>query len=143
MKFSSFRAYVLQFTSLVTIICSITYGIFSETPFIGFPEVWGQQTEQKQIQIVMGAYNPYNRDFYVPPVESISKGSFVTWINYDSSFHTVTSGRYDSGPSVGTEGFDSGLLLTNDFYTVKFNSTGIYDYYCTLHPFMIGRIIVN
>jgi plastocyanin len=143
MKFSSFLAYFLQSAFLVTIICSITYGIFSETLFISYPEVWGQQTEQKQIRIVTGAYNPYNRNFYVPSVESISKGSFVTWTNYDSSFHTVTSGSYDSGPSVGTERFDSRLLLTNDFYTVKFNSTGIYDYYCTLHPFMSGRIIVS
>ncbi|MCV0392840.1 MAG: cupredoxin domain-containing protein [Nitrosopumilus sp.] len=76
---------------------------------------------------------------YVPSVIEIKKGKQVTWINEDSAFHSVTSGFYDS-PS---ELFDSGYLDPFESYTVVFDDIGTYDYFCTLHPWMKGQVIVK
>jgi plastocyanin len=55
--------------------------------------------------------------------------------------HTVTSGNPDQGPS-GI--FDSGIINGDDSsYKFTFDTQGEYDYYCTLHPWMTAKVIVN
>lgn len=76
---------------------------------------------------------------YVPPVIEIEKGKQVTWVNEDSAFHSVTSGFYDSPSDL----FDSGYLDPFESYTVVFDDAGVYDYFCTLHPWMKGQVIVE
>ena len=76
---------------------------------------------------------------YVPSIIVIEKGKQVTWVNEDSAFHSVTSGFYDAP----TELFDSGYLDPFESYTLTFDETGIYDYHCTLHPWMEGQVIVE
>ena len=76
---------------------------------------------------------------YIPSVITIQSGQQVTWVNEDSAFHSVTSGFYGSP----TELFDSGHLDPFESYTVDFDETGTFDYFCTLHPWMKGQVIVE
>ena len=76
---------------------------------------------------------------YIPSEIRISDGESVTWVNEDSAFHSVTSGSYDE-PS---ELFDSGHLDPFESYTLDFDEIGTYDYFCTLHPWMKGQVIVE
>ena len=76
---------------------------------------------------------------YVPSLIVIEKGKQVTWVNEDSAFHSVTSGFYDSP----TDLFDSGHLDPFESFTLTFDETGIYDYHCTLHPWMEGQVVVE
>ncbi|MFB5623531.1 MAG: plastocyanin/azurin family copper-binding protein [Nitrosopumilus sp.] len=76
---------------------------------------------------------------YIPSVIVIDSGKQVTWVNQDSAFHSVTSGFY--GESTGL--FDSGHLDPFESYTLNFDETGTYDYFCTLHPWMKGQVIVE
>jgi len=76
---------------------------------------------------------------YIPSVIAIDFGNKVTWVNEDSAFHTVTSGFYDE-PS---ELFDSGHLDPYESFTFDFDEKGTYDYFCTLHPWMKGQVIVG
>lgn len=76
---------------------------------------------------------------YVPSQIVIEKGKQVTWVNEDSAFHSVTSGFYGTPSDL----FDSGHLDPFESYTLTFNETGIYDYFCTLHPWMQGQVIVE
>ena len=76
---------------------------------------------------------------YIPSVITIQSGDQVTWVNEDSAFHSVTSGFYDA-PS---ELFDSGHLDPLEPYTLDFDETGTFDYFCTLHPWMKGKVIVE
>jgi len=76
---------------------------------------------------------------YIPSVIVIDSGKQVTWVNQDSAFHSVTSGFYGEP----TELFDSGHLDPFESYTVDFDETGTYDYFCTLHPWMKGQVIVE
>ena len=76
---------------------------------------------------------------YIPSQFTVQKGDSVTWVNEDSAFHSVTSGFYDAP----TELFDSGYLDPFQSFSYTFDDTGIYDYYCTLHPWMEGKITVE
>jgi plastocyanin len=76
---------------------------------------------------------------YIPSSIGIEKGKSVTWVNEDSSFHSVTSGFY--GEPTGL--FDSGYLDPYQFYTLYFDESGTYDYFCTLHPWMKAQVIVE
>lgn len=76
---------------------------------------------------------------YIPSNIVIEKGKQVTWVNEDSAFHSVTSGFYETP----TELFDSGHLDPYESYTLTFDESGTFDYFCTLHPWMNGQVIVE
>ena len=76
---------------------------------------------------------------YIPSVIVIDSGNPVTWVNEDSAFHSVTSGKYESP----NELFDSGHLDPYEIFSYKFEEPGMYPYYCTLHPWMAGQIKVE
>jgi len=76
---------------------------------------------------------------YIPSNIIIEKGKQVTWVNEDSAFHSVTSGFYETP----TEFFDSGHLDPFESYTLTFDELGTFDYFCTLHPWMKGQVIVE
>jgi plastocyanin len=76
---------------------------------------------------------------YVPSSITINPDKQVTWVNEDSAFHSVTSGFYDTPTNL----FDSGYLDPFESFTVTFEESGTYDYFCTLHPWMNGQVIVE
>lgn len=76
---------------------------------------------------------------YIPSKIVIKQGDSVTWVNEDVAFHSVTSGYYDK-PSVL---FDSNYLDPEESFTFIFENVGTYDYFCTLHPWMKGQVIVE
>jgi plastocyanin len=76
---------------------------------------------------------------YIPSTIVVEKGKSITWVNEDSSFHSVTSGFY--GEPTGL--FDSGYLDPYQSYTLSFDEFGTYDYFCTLHPWMKAQVIVE
>ena len=94
-----------------------------------------------EIDIAPGSSAPSNTKFFEPATLTVSAGSTVTWKNTDSTLHTVTSGSAETGVS-GTE-FDSSYLAGGKTFQHTFGSAGTFDYYCTLHPFMKGQVVVN
>jgi len=70
-----------------------------------------------------------------PAVLTIPVGTTVTWVNKDEVPHTVMSSdkRFTS----------SGALDTGDKYSYTFTTAGSYEYFCTLHPFMKGKVVVT
>ena len=76
---------------------------------------------------------------YTPSKIVIKQGNSVTWVNEDVAFHSVTSGYYDEPSEI----FDSGYLDPEESFTFIFENIGTYDYFCTLHPWMKGQVIVN
>ena len=76
---------------------------------------------------------------YIPSEIVVQKGDYVTWLNEDSAFHTVTSGFYGEP----TDLFDSGYLDPYQYYTLSFDEIGTFDYFCELHPWMFAQVIVE
>jgi len=91
--------------------------------------------EENKVNI-LGLESP----FYSPNTVNIKAGETLTFDNIDANFHTVTSGTQKSGPD-GT--FDSGLLKAGDTFELTLDKPGTYQYYCTIHPNMVGTIIVS
>jgi amicyanin len=71
---------------------------------------------------------------YAPREITISVGDTVTWTNLDAVAHTATS---------TTGAFDSGDLEQGESWSLTFTSPGTYEYLCTPHPSMTGRIVVE
>ena len=77
---------------------------------------------------------------YLPQDITISTGDTVLWDNVDTAAHTVTGGSPADGPS-GV--FDSSLLMAGLDYSFTFDDAGNYDYFCMVHPWMVGSVTVN
>lgn len=71
---------------------------------------------------------------YGPPIVSVPVGSTVTWVNHDEEPHTVTS---------ATGAFSSAGLVNDDTFVQTFTKPGTYEYFCKVHPFMKGTVVVK
>jgi plastocyanin len=73
-------------------------------------------------------------DAFTPRTLAVNVGQTVTFTNDDDDAHTVTA----------TDGsFDSKGLDTNAVWRHAFTKPGTYEYFCQLHPFMKGTIVVK
>ncbi|MDF2769178.1 MAG: Multicopper oxidase type 3 [Nitrososphaeraceae archaeon] len=97
-------------------------------------------TPTTHISMVSGSSNPNNKVFYDPTPAKVKTSTTITWTNDDTLPHTVTSGNADTGPSGE---FDSGIVMGGGSFTHTFDKAGSFDYYCALHPYMIGQVIVE
>ena len=70
---------------------------------------------------------------YSPAELTVTVGDTVTWTNLDAVDHTATA--IDGS-------WDTGLLGQGDSGSITFTAPGTYDYLCTPHPSMTGRIVV-
>jgi plastocyanin len=69
-----------------------------------------------------------------PQTITVPVGSTVTWTNKDDIPHT----------SASTEGvFKSKVLDTDEKFSYTFTKAGTYPYYCTIHPKMTGKVVVQ
>ncbi|MDC0927871.1 pentapeptide repeat-containing protein [Nitrosopumilus sp.] len=76
---------------------------------------------------------------YLPSTLVKEIGLSVIWANNDTSPHTVTSGS----PAEGPDGyFDSGLMMVDDSFEFPFEEEGTFDYFCMVHPWMTGTVII-
>ena len=71
---------------------------------------------------------------FSPDDLTVDKGATVTWSNEDSTTHTVTAGN---------GAFNSGNLAPGKNFGYTFNETGTFDYSCTIHPGMKGKVTVK
>lgn len=78
------------------------------------------------------------KDFaFDPPVIAIKPGTTITWVNQDTSPHTVVS---DTG---SPESFSSDPLPNGVTYTRTFTIPGTHSYHCSIHPSMKGTVTVQ
>lgn len=104
------------------------------------------QGDKVQASIVPGASTLTDTAVSPNPIEA-KVGQTVVWTNDDTAFHTVTSGLI--GAADAGKLFDSGLAgptaLTSKGKTFEhtFDAAGEFDYHCTLHPAMTGKVIVT
>jgi len=70
----------------------------------------------------------------------INNDNTVVWENADTAAHTVTSGTPEKGPD---NIFDSGLFPPGSLFSLQFTQTGNFPYFCIVHPWMTGEVIVT
>ncbi len=77
---------------------------------------------------------------YIPAAVNVNAGDTVVWSNDDTAAHTVTGGTPTGGPDGS---FDSGLVMAGSSFEIVADTSGSYDYFCMVHPWMIGNLRVN
>ncbi|MFB5599608.1 MAG: plastocyanin/azurin family copper-binding protein [Nitrososphaeraceae archaeon] len=97
--------------------------------------IWGSEYT---VSIPYEASNPSLKKSFEPGSIDVKIGDKITWINMDEMMHSVTSINIDS-----QDEFDSGLLHLGQEFELAIDKAGNYDYYCTFHPFMQGKISVT
>jgi plastocyanin len=97
---------------------------------LGWGGLWGPSVAQtaEPTRIVV-------KNFMFQPMSlTVKAGSTVTWTNMDEEPHTVVS-------SSGL--FRSSALDTKDSFSFKFDKAGTYSFVCSIHPQMVGKIVVQ
>ncbi len=118
---------------IVGIIFALKNDTVSEEPI--------QTTSKSVVVITMSSSRPgcESAGCYLPTQLSIKPHETVTWINEDRGFHTVTTGYYDTPDGM----VESDQIAASEKFSFTFNESGEFHYYCRLHPWMEGTIIVN
>jgi plastocyanin len=70
----------------------------------------------------------------VPAELTVTAGTTVVWTNHDDVDHTVTASE---------SSFSSPAIPTDGQFSYTFTTPGTYSYFCAIHPFMTGKVIVQ
>jgi plastocyanin len=72
---------------------------------------------------------------FAPATLTVPAGTRVIWVNRDDAPHKVasTDNKFAASPA----------LDTGEQYGIRFKEPGTYDYFCSLHPKMTGRVVVR
>ena len=77
---------------------------------------------------------------FIPSTVTIDIGGEVIWENNDTAAHTITSGTAVDGPDGH---WDSSLVMAGSTFSHMFNEAGTFDYFCMVHPWMAGSVVVS
>ena len=77
---------------------------------------------------------------FSPNPVTVELGTIVTWANTDTAAHTATAGAAADGPS-GV--WDSSLVMAGGSFSYTTDTVGSFDYFCMVHPWMVGTLIVE
>ena len=71
---------------------------------------------------------------FSPQTITVAAGTTVRWTNGDDIPHTVVSDE---------KTFKSKVLDTDQEFTFTFDKPGTYSYFCSIHPHMTGKVVVQ
>lgn len=71
---------------------------------------------------------------FAPGTITVAAGTTVRWVNHDDIPHNVVS---------NDKSFKSKVLDTDESFTYTFSKAGTYDYFCSIHPKMTGKVVVQ
>jgi len=94
---------------------------------------FGASTQQGQEQAVEVKIDNFS---FSPANLTIAVGTTVTWVNHDDIPHSVVS---SDEPQV----FKSKALDSDDRFSFTFTKAGTYGYFCSIHPKMTGKVVVQ
>ena len=98
--------------------------------------------EQVSVSLPPGSSIPgceETNECYIPYMITVNPGDEVVWSNDDSAAHTVTSGAVPNADGL----FDSGIFMAGTTFSHTFDTLGKYDYFCVVHPWMVGQVFVT
>jgi plastocyanin len=87
-----------------------------------------QKTSTAEVKIDNFSFGPQSL--------TVPVGTTVVWTNRDDIPHTVVS-------TDGAKTFKSKVLDTDEKFSVTFSKVGTYPYFCSVHPKMTGKVIVQ
>ena len=147
-------AFIILFTLLI--LFSFLY-VYSQSELSSFLHAQAQRSNQTIVMIPKGSANPEvditnltPKQWYDPREILVGVNDTIIWTNNDTEPHTVTSGTggglnsFLSNSKGKPDGlFDTGLFSPGSITSIKFNQSGTYHYFCTIHPWMEGIVRVQ
>jgi len=103
----------------------------------------GSAGGQTTVVMPAGSLDPNSEKGYEPDPATVSPGSTIVWDNQDNALHTATSG--DPTTAVPDGKFDTGMVgaMTQSQPIAMPTEPGEYTYFCTLHPYLVGTVVVQ
>jgi amicyanin len=120
---SRIRLTMARFTPARAVIVAMLSG-----PVVGALLAFGAIAAQEQNVVTIDNFT------FTAPELTVAVGTTVKWVNHDDIPHSVVDKN---------KAFRSKALDTDDSYSFTFASAGTFDYFCGLHPHMVGKIIVK
>jgi plastocyanin len=121
---SQLRFAAARFVSTRGLVVALLLG-----PVIGAMLAFGAVAAQDATNVVT-----IDNFTFSPKEITVAVGTTVKWVNHDDIPHTVVEKKTT---------FRSKALDTDDSYSFTFAIAGSFDYFCGLHPHMVGKIIVQ
>ena len=90
--------------------------------------VSAEQTQASNAEVKIDNFS------FGPATLTVAAGSTVTWTNRDDIPHTVVS---------DDKVFKSNVLDTDEKFSYTFTKAGTYGYFCSIHPKMTGKVVVQ
>jgi len=119
--------YVRGLTTRFTVVAAIVAGTLLSIPLGTIASsVVRAETTAKEVTI--------DNFVFTPPTLTVPVGTTVTWVNHDDIPHSVVANQKE---------FRSRALDTDEKYSFTFATAGSFDYFCGLHPHMVGKVIVT
>jgi plastocyanin len=111
-----------------SILCAALLGTFGWTAATHAGDNTPAAQETASLEVKIDNFS------FMPQDTTVAAGTTVTWINRDDVPHTVvsTSGK-----------FKSKALDTDDKFSFTFSEPGTYEYFCSVHPKMTAKVIVQ
>ena len=97
-------------------------------PVVGAMLAFGAVAAQEENVVTIDNFT------FTAPELTVAVGTTVKWVNHDDIPHSVVDKN---------KAFRSKALDTDDSYSFTFASAGTFDYFCGLHPHMVGKIVVK
>jgi plastocyanin len=121
---SQFRSVAARFAVRRALVVAILLG-----PVVGAMLAFGAVAAQDATNVVT-----IDNFTFTPPELTVAVGTTVKWVNHDDIPHLVVN---------KDKTFRSKALDTDDSFSYTFASAGTFDYFCALHPHMVGKVIVK
>ena len=121
---SQFRSAAARFAVSRALVVAILLG-----PVVGAMTAVGAVAAQDAANVIT-----IDNFTFTPPELTVAVGTTVKWVNHDDIPHLVVN---------KDKAFRSKALDTDDSFSYTFASAGTFDYFCGLHPHMVGKVIVK
>jgi plastocyanin len=115
------RAFVLRFAASLVLLAGIA-------AFSNGQERAGAPVSTSSVRVKIDNFS------FTPPTVTVPAGTKVTWVNADDIPHTVVA---------DDQSFKSKVLDTDEAFTYTFTKAGTYSYFCSVHPKMTAKIVVQ
>ena len=111
------------------------------TTIASAPSAFAEHSMHAVVENAEGSSTPgCEPDCFLPATVTIGVGGMVEFVNNDNAAHTSTAGTPTDGPSGA---WDSSLVMMGTSFTTPALDAGEYPYFCMVHPWMVGLVIVE
>ena len=126
------RSSIISITVILAGFLTVAAFLTVHGQTFGGPQAASQASDNNQAPGNQVAIDNFS---FTPPTLTVAAGSTVSWTNKDDVPHTVVE--------TASQKFKSKALDTDESFSYTFTEPGTYEYFCSVHPKMVAKVIVE